>query len=76
MGKVRDLGLRKVEQISVLLQETTLKQKEIAKKLNVSTQTIINIKKKSGKWPQLCIKLSWKMWQTQENNAENGQKNN
>ncbi|KAF8789493.1 hypothetical protein HNY73_007426 [Argiope bruennichi] len=46
MGKVRDLRPRKVGRISVLLQETPLKQKEIAKKLNVSTQTISNIKKK------------------------------
>lgn len=46
MGKVRDLSPRKIGQISVLLSETTLKQKEIAKKLKVSTQTVSNIKKK------------------------------
>ena len=46
MGKFKDLSPRKVGQINVLLSVGTLKQKEIAKKLNVSTQSVSNIKKK------------------------------
>ena len=46
MGKVSDVGPRKVGQITVLLNENTLKQKEIATKLRVSAQTVSNIKKK------------------------------
>ena len=46
MGKVSDLSPRKVGQINVLLQVSNLKQKEIAAKLGVSTQTVSNIKKK------------------------------
>jgi len=46
MGKSRDLSPRKIGQISILLGETSLKQKEIANKLGVSKQTISNIKKK------------------------------
>ena len=40
MEKRKDLSLKKKGQISVLLKRSGLKQKEIAKKLNISTQTI------------------------------------
>ena len=40
------MSSRKKRQISVLLKHSDLKQKEIAKKLNISTQTVSAIKKK------------------------------
>ena len=46
MGKLSDLSPRKVGQINVLLTNSSLKQKEIAKKLGVSSQTVSVIKKK------------------------------
>lgn len=46
MGKQKDISPHKIGQIEVYLSETTFKQKDIAKKLNVSTQTISAIKKK------------------------------
>ena len=46
MGKRKDLSRRKKGQISVLLKHSDLKQKEIAKKLNISTQTVSAIRKK------------------------------
>jgi len=46
MGKRKDISPYKIGQIEVYLSETTFKQKDIAKKLNVSTQTISAIKKK------------------------------
>ena len=46
MGKKKDLSPRKVGQIKVLLQETSMKQREIAKKLHVSPQSVCVIKKK------------------------------
>ena len=46
MGKGKDISPHKIGQIEVYLSETTFKQKDIAKKLNVSTQTISAIKKK------------------------------
>lgn len=46
MGKSNDLSPRKIGQISILLSETSLKQKEIANKLGVSKQTVSRIKKK------------------------------
>ena len=49
MGKGKDISPHKIGQIEVYLSETTFKQKDIAKKLNVSTQTISAIKKKNGK---------------------------
>lgn len=45
MSKVRDLSPRKVGQISVSLEENTLKQKKIANKLGVSNQRLNNIKR-------------------------------
>ena len=46
MRKRKDLSPKKKRQISVLLKHTDLKQKEIAKKLNISTQTVGAIRKK------------------------------
>ena len=46
MGKWKDICPHKIGQIEVYLSETTFKQKDIAKKLNVSTQTISAIKEK------------------------------
>ena len=46
MGKRKDISPYKIGKIEVYLSETTFKQKDIAKKLNVSTQTISAIKKK------------------------------
>lgn len=45
-GKKKDLSPRKLGQIKVLLQETSMTQKEIAKKLHVSPQSVCVIKKK------------------------------
>lgn len=45
MGKRKDLSPRKKGQISVLLEVRGLKQKDIAKRLNVSTQTVSSVKK-------------------------------
>ena len=46
MGKRKDLSPRKKGQISVLLEVRGLKQKDITKKLNLSTQTVSSVKKK------------------------------
>ena len=46
MGKRKDLSPRKKGQISVLLKYSDHKQKEKAKKLNISTQTVSAIRKK------------------------------
>ena len=46
MGKRKDLSLRKKEQFNVLLKHSDLNQKEIAKKLRISTQTVSAIGKK------------------------------
>ena len=46
MGKRKDLSPRKKVQIIVLLKHNDLKQKEIAKKLNISTQTVSALVKK------------------------------
>ena len=46
MGKRKDLSPRKKGQISVLLKYSDHKQKEKAKKLNISTQTVSAIGKK------------------------------
>jgi DNA-directed RNA polymerase I, II, and III subunit RPABC1 len=45
MGKKKDLSPRKIGQIHVLLENTTLKQKEIANKLHISKQTVSSVKK-------------------------------
>ena len=45
MGKGKDLSPRKKGQISVLLEVKGLKQKDIAKRLNVSTQSVSSVKK-------------------------------
>ena len=45
MGKRKDLSPRKKGQISVLLEVKGLKQKDIAKRLNVSTQSVSSVKK-------------------------------
>jgi DNA-directed RNA polymerase I, II, and III subunit RPABC1 len=49
MGKIKDLSPRKIGQIEVLLNNSELKQKDIAKKLSVSSQTVSNIKRKLDK---------------------------
>lgn len=49
MGKRSDLSPRKIGQVKVLLSDSALKQKEIAKKLNISCQSVSNIKKKMDK---------------------------
>ena len=46
MGKKKDLSPRKKGQICVLLEHSDLKQKEIAKKLNVSPQVVSATKQK------------------------------
>ena len=46
MGKNKNLSPRKKEQVNVLLKHSDFKQKEIAKKLNISTQTVGAIRKK------------------------------
>ena len=46
MGKRKDLSPRKKGQISVLFKHSDLKQKEIAKKLNISTRIVSAIRKK------------------------------
>ena len=56
MGIKNDLSPRKKGQIRVLLEETSLKQAEIAKKLGVSTATITQIKKKMQKGEDLKYK--------------------
>ena len=56
MGKNCDLSPRKVGQIKVLLSENSLKQREIARKLRVSTQTISVIKKKIDNGVDLAAK--------------------
>ena len=45
MGKRKDSSPRKKGQISVLLEVKGLKQKDIAKRLNVSTQSVSSVKK-------------------------------
>ena len=45
MGKRKDLSPRKKGQISVLLEVKGLKQKDIAKRFNVSTQSVSSVKK-------------------------------
>ena len=45
MGKRKDLSHRKKRQISGLLEIRGLKQKDIAKILNVSTQTVSSVNK-------------------------------
>ena len=45
MGKRKDLSPRKKGQISVLLKHSDLKQKERAKKSNISTQAVSAIRK-------------------------------
>ena len=47
MGKNSDLSPRKVGKIQVLLIEIVSKQREIARQIGVSTQTVSLIKKKS-----------------------------
>lgn len=49
MGKRSDLSPRKIGQIKVLISDSALKQKDIAKKLNISCQSVSNIKKKMDK---------------------------
>ncbi|KAL7641205.1 UNVERIFIED_CONTAM: hypothetical protein RMT77_008343 [Armadillidium vulgare] len=49
MGKSSDLSPRKIEQIKVLLSVSAIKQKDIAKKLNISCQSVSNIKEKMDK---------------------------
>jgi len=61
MGKKSDLSPRKIGQIKVLLENSTLNQKEIAKKLNVSAATIT------------VTKTEWTMWSWEENDASDGQ---
>ncbi len=56
MGKNRDFSSRKIGQIEVLLNNSHLKQKEIAKKLNVSTQVISLIRNKLDKSENLSSK--------------------
>lgn len=56
MGKKCDLSPRKLGQIQVLLSDTPLKQREIARKLGVSTQTISVIKKKIDSGVDLASK--------------------
>lgn len=56
MGKNSDLSPRKVGQIQVLLSNTPLKQREIARKLGVSTQTVSVIKKKIDSGVNLASK--------------------
>lgn len=56
MGKTKDLSPRKVGQVKVLLHETGLKQKEIAKKLNISPQSVSLIKKKEENHQDLVTK--------------------
>lgn len=46
MGKKSDLSPRKIGQIKVLLQHTTLSQSDIAKKVNISQPAVAQIKKK------------------------------
>lgn len=53
MGKNKDLSPRKIGQINVLLDECTLNQKEIAKKLKVSPQSVSIIKRKKDKCQNL-----------------------
>ena len=43
---MKDLSPRKKGQISVLVKQSDLKQKEIAKKLNISTQTVSAVRTK------------------------------
>ena len=47
MGKNSDLSPCKIGKIQVLLNDTVLKQREIARKIGVSTQTVSLIKKKN-----------------------------
>lgn len=60
MGKNSDLSPRKVSQIQLLLSETALKQREIARKLGVSTQTVSVIKKKIDSNVDLAAKRDGK----------------
>ena len=53
MGLKNDLSPRKKGQIRILLEEISLKQAKIAKKLGVSTATITQIKKKMQKGEDL-----------------------
>ena len=63
MGKRKNLSRRKKGQISVLL-----KQKEIAKKLNISTQTVSAIRKKLEMGRNIHSKDE-KMWNEKENST-------
>src|ERR1700755_57851 len=49
MSKSSDLSPRKIGQIKVLLSVSAIKQKDIVKKLNISCQSVSNIKKKMDK---------------------------
>ena len=49
MGKTADFSPRKLGQINVLLQHSSMKQKK-ARKLNVSTKSVSSIMKKIGNW--------------------------
>jgi len=46
MGKNKDMSPRKIAKIELLLAETSLKQLEIARKVNASQQSVSLIKKK------------------------------
>ena len=56
MGKKRDLSPRKIGQIELLISETQLKQRDIARKLRVSTQIVSVIKKKIDSGTELGSK--------------------
>ena len=56
MGKKSGFNTRKIGQIEVLLNQTQLKQREIAQKIRVSTQNVSVIKKKINSGTELDSK--------------------
>ena len=73
MGKRKDLSPRKKGQISVLLEVNGLKQKDIAKRLNVSTQSVSSVKKTLDLGRKIGVLR--KVWKKKKNNTSSRSQN-
>jgi len=58
MGKRKNLSPRKSGQITVLLKRSDLKQKDIAKEVNILTQTASSVRKIRN-WEERCTVQGW-----------------
>ena len=75
MGKRKDLSPRKKGQISVLLEVKGLKQKDIAKRLNVSTQSVSSVKKTLDLGRKIRCFKKRKVWKKKKNNTSSRSQN-